>query len=583
MQRDEPAPDIDPSVWDEPIGFVIDGDAAAYYLGDPRGVSREIFDAVVPDERRVVLLDTQEGTAAAYDAAHLINQMNPTRTRFTSDEAPWWLKAAPGPRLLISDDDYRRIAERARLLTAPPLGYPSAAGPAPIPEPRESIYVRDPTPACQILPPGSPYREAFDFFDIDVERDDFEREVPPARRAVLRSGTLTTAYDAAQLLRAAKGVAGNSDRLPAARAYVLSTATGSCTIDRGAYEDLVQRAVATTVDEVEQQATEEEEEWEEPEPVVPLWVPHTVQRPRELAVLPAIVTRAQTPVIPSPPSRRPMTTTVRAREAAQIYAPAARQAPRAIPAVDRFLGAGATPLGARPQQQPQPQQLSASTRTRINEAVRGAREGALVRFIASPDFAQLMQAPLAVEAFAQALADDFMGGPGAGDPLPIALTSLAVRSLGSPVLSDTADATLVSALVERDAATYLPMLQQSGFALSDDAVIRAVLTRVRGPQRDVDGAIRILDALPLRDRTNYRRVLAGAARLGSLPVVRYVSESVLRDAPITRDEATLLADVANDAGQRAIASFFLSMAEPMEPVPVSADYREREREYRGFS
>lgn len=599
MQRDEAAAGAARGPGQAPIAYLVDaygGEIAGYYLGAVYGLSQSLFDAAVPIERRVILVDTDFGDATAYDAANLVNQM--ARTDILDDDGhPYWLKGPPGPWLLVDDDNHRRIVDRARRFAMPTRAFPedetsrasaralvgaradarAPVGPvtAPVAEPSESVYVRDPTPSCQILPSGGAYAEVYDFFDPDISRDEFEREVPPARRVVLRSGNSTIAYDAAQLLRATKGVAGNWDRAPAQRTYVLSTATGSCTFDRDAYLDLVRRSTAAgTNDQQRQQQQEEEAEAteEEEERVQNIRAPSPLAPATRAPYVPALQSTLAAQTRTQLQRQRPMTTMARAREAVRprVAAPVAPLA--RMPPPPRQAGLSA--LRPRPQLQREEQPV----RARINEAVQGARQGALMRLIGAPDFVEVMQVPLAVDDLADALVRSFAS---TADPLPVALTSLAVRSLGAPALSEVVDAAIVASLAQDNALDGVVMLRRMGFDPSDNAVIRSILARLTGPAPDREGAIAIIDALPLRDPTNYRRVLAAAARLGSMPVVRYVVESVLRDRPITRDEATLLADVASEAGQRAIASLFLARAEPLEPVPVSADYREREREYRG--
>ncbi|BCU03497.1 hypothetical protein [Pandoravirus japonicus] len=611
MQRDEAAAGTARVPGQAPIAYLVDaygGEIAGYYLGAAYGLSQSLFDAAVPIERRVILVDTDFGDATAYDAANLVNQM--ARTDILDDDGhPYWLKGPPGPWLLVDDDNHRRIVDRARRLAMPTRAFPedeasrasarALVGPradarvpvgpvtAPVAEPSESVYVRDPTPLCQILPPGSAYADVYDFFDPDISRDEFEREVPPTRRAALRSGNSTIAYDAAQLLRATKGVAGNWERTPAQRTYVLSTPTGSCIFDRDAYVDLVRRSTAAgTNDQQQQQQREEEEEAEATEEEqeraqsirAPLPLASAMRAPYAPASQSTLAAQTRTQLLQR---QRPMTTMARAREAVRprIAAPAAPLA-RVAPPPRRAALPAIRPL---PQLQREERPTLAPTtralaRARIDQAVQGARQGALVRLIGSPDFVDVMDAPLAADDLADALVRDFAS---TADPLPVALTSLAVRSLGAPALSEVVDAAIVANLAQDSALDGVGVLRRMGFDPSDNAIIRSILARLTGPTPDREGAIAIIDALPLRDPTNYRRVLAAAARLGSMPVVRYVVESVLRDRPITRDEATLLADVASEAGQRAIASLFLAQAEPLGPVPVSADYREREREYRG--
>ncbi|AVK74641.1 hypothetical protein pqer_cds_219 [Pandoravirus quercus] len=608
MQRDElPTGGADGSAA-APVAYFADGysgEVAGYYLGPTYSISQGLFEASVPAERRVVLVDTTSDDATAYDAANLINQM--ARSDFQDSEGqPYWLKSPPGPWLFIDDDSHRRIIQRARRLLMPslvfpdededmvgartpasaraPAGAPVAPSAAPVAEPSQSVYVRDPTPSCAILPSGSAYTEVYDFYDPSIDRDEFEREVPPARRVVLRSGNSTIAYDAAQLLLATKGVAGNWERAPAQRTYVLSTATGSCIFDRGAYEDLVRRSTAVG-DDGQEAVTEEEEEEEEIQ--VPL-------APRPAAREPLAPTpRLRPSAAPRAPVRRPpqqpqpgraATTTVFARptpqpQIASVTRPGRlpERGPMLAPVTRRAL-----PLvvQAQPPQRPQTAapSIDASVVARIDEAVRGAHQGALVRFIASPGFAADMRASRAADYLGDALARDFVRGT---DPLPIALTSLATRSLGVPDVSQIVDAATIVGLVRHGALGSIAALQRAGFDPSDSAVIRSILVLLSGPAPDVGSVINVIDALPPRDRAGYLSVLTAAARLGSRPVALYITESVLRDAPISPDEAAVLANTADQAGQRAIASFFRSQAEPLGPVPVSADYREREREYRG--
>ncbi|AJF98301.1 hypothetical protein TW95_gp1567 [Pandoravirus inopinatum] len=453
MQRDElPTGGGDESAA-APVAYFADGYSGAiagYYLGPTYSISQGLFDASVPVERRAVLVDTTSGDATAYDAANLINQM--ARSDFQDNEGqPYWLKSPPGPWLLIDDDSHRRILQRARRLLMPdedmvgartstsaraPAGAPVTPSVAPLAEPSQSVYVRDPTPSCAILPPGSAYAEVYDFYDPSIDRDEFEREVPPARRVVLRSGNSTIAYDAAQLLRATKGVAANWERAPAQRTYVLSTPTGSCIFDRNAYEDLVRRSTAVGDDGSQEAVIEEEEEEEEIQvPLAPRPAVREPLAPTSRLAPPATTARVQAVALArlqqglaetararqtSQPPIAPLVSTARVPERrpglVRASVPATR---RAVPPVAQTLPPQ-IPQAAAPS-------IDASVVARIDEAVRGARRGALVRFIASPGFVADMRAALAPDYFGDALARDFVSSD---DPLPIALASLAARSLG---------------------------------------------------------------------------------------------------------------------------------------------------------
>ncbi|AGO83756.1 hypothetical protein psal_cds_223 [Pandoravirus salinus] len=624
MQRDEPstgglgARRREPPA---PEAYVVDryeGEIAGYYLGAPYPVNRNLFDASVPVERRVTLVDTDFGDATAYDAANLINQMARSDYQGAFSQ-PYWTKGPPGPWLIIGDDSRQRIVQRARRLSTAsfilpdPLestdaraavgrpGSAAAVAAPPVAEPSESMYVRDPTPTCQILPSGSPYEEVYDFYDPSIERAEFEREVPPTRRVVLRSGNVTTAYDAAQLLRAAKGVGGNWDRTPEQRNYVLLTPTGSCLFGRDDYLELVRRSTATddngqdVVAITNQRAQEADEgEAEEEETRLPL-----ASRPAPSVTRVPTLGLSQRMEAPGAALAR-----VPLQQRAPVAAAAARtrrlSRPQPMPLVPTQRAPASRPVP--PVVQPQPSQTrqvaappanapqatrtsqavpfgGATWATRVARAVRGLRQGDLMRLVASPDFVETINdGPLAADMLAETLALRFVIR---GDPLPIVLTSLAVRSLGAPPSDQIVDAAIIIDLAKRDALSRIDPLRRAGFDPSDDAIVRSIVERLSGPEPDPEGAVDIINAFPFRDPANYRRVLAAATRLGFLGVVRYVAESVLRDSPITRDEATLLADIATQAGERAIASLFLLQAAPMEPVPVSADYREREREYRG--
>lgn len=612
MQRDLYLPRLVAGAADEPPMAVLADPASVidqtYYVGG-NVVDEPTFVRLVPPERRTALFNTATDTSVLYDISELVDLIEDVEEDEDEDEwynEPQWVVTQPAPRVEISDDDQSRILERARAVAATQTSRS-------VPEPEITTSVVDPTPRCEILPLGSAYDEVYDFTDFDVGRDEFERDVPASRRAVVRSGTSTTAYDAAQLARAVKGVIGNSRKIPSRRAYVLSTRTGSCTLDRNGYVDLLQRANAP--DDTTQEQPRETAGAGEPGRMVQSVpaLPELQQQPsvgqshRPVGAVAAPVrpaARVENVVVPVAPLER---LPLRRPLLASVIAPPARQGPGAgfqAPPVSRMgpsLGGytslapaagsvGRESLGRvqapRPLAAVGPSTVAASgpLNQRIQDAVGRARDGALVRFLGSPDFIQIMSASLAIDVLADALVQDFVARQASGDTdsaLPIALTSLGVRSYGVPVLSEALDAALLDALSRAGALGLVGILTRAGFAPSDNAIIRSVVYRLSMPRRDTETAMRILEEVPMSDVLNYRRVLAAAARLGVLPVARYVVESILRDTPLGADDALALANIAAGANQRAVESLFLSLARPASPVPVSADYREREREYRG--
>ncbi|WBR14339.1 Ul36-like domain-containing protein [Pandoravirus kuranda] len=592
MQRDLYLPRLVADTGDQvPMAVLVDlpyGVDDVYYA-QGRVVDQPTFDRLVPPERRATILNTATNVSTVYDVVELVDLIEDVDEG--EDEGygePQWTVTQPTPRVEISDDDQTRILERARAAAAT---QPSKS----VPEPEITTSVVDPTPQCQILPRGSAYDEVYDFTDFDVSRDEFERDVPAPRRAVIRSGASTTAYDAKQLVRAAKGVIGNSRKPPSRRIYVLSTRTGSCTLDRKGYIDLWQRSRATGV--------------EQGPPPVATTTTSTMATPTEPV-------RAQQPALTFyQPRRQPSLQQNRIISAADVYSrppftgqpappltragppvsqatPLSRMGPSLgmrAPLIPAAGGVGVEAIGRT--QAPRPLLIAgpsaavpAQTNQRIRDAVSGARDGALVRLLGSPDFAQVMAGSLAIDTLADALVRDIVArrASGASDiALPIVLTSLGVRSYNMPALAETFDAALLNALGEADALGLVDTLRRAGFAPSDNAIIRSVVYRLSPPRGDTQTAMRILGEAPMSNLLNYRRVLAAAARVGSLPVTRYIVESILRDAPLSTNDALELANIAAGANQRAIQSLFLSLAQPAPPVPVSADYREREREYRG--
>jgi hypothetical protein len=109
-------------------------------------------------------------------------------------------------------------------------------------EPRISVNLRATDPACQVLPLGSPFEAAYDFYALDMSPSEFVQHVPERYRAVLRSGASLTAYDARQLLEAVKGDVHNRGLPLADRRYALDTDRGRCTLTRHQYADLWDRA-----------------------------------------------------------------------------------------------------------------------------------------------------------------------------------------------------------------------------------------------------------------------------------------------------------------------------------------------------
>ncbi|AJF97147.1 hypothetical protein TW95_gp0413 [Pandoravirus inopinatum] len=109
-------------------------------------------------------------------------------------------------------------------------------------EPTASAYVRTIDPPCRLLPPGSAYDAAYDFYALDTDTMEFAENVPEPYRTVMQSGTTTTAYDARQLIKGVKINANTQDLPLGSRAYVLNTEKGVCALDRRQYVDLRQRA-----------------------------------------------------------------------------------------------------------------------------------------------------------------------------------------------------------------------------------------------------------------------------------------------------------------------------------------------------
>nr|UDO47864.1 hypothetical protein [Pandoravirus massiliensis] len=605
MQRDLHLPLLVADTGDElPLGVLTNPshDADQVYYLNGGFVDEPTFSRAVPPGRRVAILNMATGVAVVYDISQLADLI--VEEEEDEEEDEWyaesrWVVTQPAPRVEISDDDERRILERAR---AAAVAEPSLF----VPEPEITTSVVDPTPRCEILPEGSAYDDVYDFTDFDVTRDEFDRDVPPQRRAVIRSGTSTTAYDAEQLVRAVKGVVGNSRAVPSRRAYVLSTRTGSCTLDRNGYVDLLRRAKPT---ETAQEATQQTSSGagRAPQAAPALLRPQQptarqpearqYQQPSESIIAPARPrVSAEVAAAPSLPFGR---LSLRQPAAVAETFPA-RQAPpmsRMGPSLGAPMASSPTAGGrvrapvvggiqstrlattAGP-----PRSTPSTINQRIRDAVSGARDGTLVRFLGSPEFERAMSAPLAIDILADALVQDFVAHQGTGardSALPIVLASLGVRSYNTPILSETFDAALLTALAQAGALGSAGTLTRAGFAPSDEAIIRAVVYRLSLPGGDTEGATRIIQETPMANPLNYRRVLAAAARVGSLRMARYIAESVLRDNPLSAADALALADIAARANQRAIQSFFLSMAQPASPVPVSADYREREREYRG--
>lgn len=111
-----------------------------------------------------------------------------------------------------------------------------------IAEPTASAYVRTTDPPCRLLPTGSVYDAAYDFYTLDTDPMEFAEHVPEPYRAVMQSGTATTVYDARQLIKGVKINANTQDLPLGRRAYVLNTERGACALDRRQYIDLRQRA-----------------------------------------------------------------------------------------------------------------------------------------------------------------------------------------------------------------------------------------------------------------------------------------------------------------------------------------------------
>ncbi|AVK75326.1 hypothetical protein pqer_cds_904 [Pandoravirus quercus] len=113
-------------------------------------------------------------------------------------------------------------------------------------EPTASAYVRTIDPSCRLLPPGSAYDAAYDFYTLDTDPMEFAENVSEPYRAVMQSGTTVTAYDARQLIKGVKINANTQDLPLGSRTYVLNTEKGTCALDRQQYVDLRQRARGLT-------------------------------------------------------------------------------------------------------------------------------------------------------------------------------------------------------------------------------------------------------------------------------------------------------------------------------------------------
>jgi hypothetical protein len=148
--------------------------------------------------------------------------------------------------LLEREDEYEDEEDKVPMAVLALPERMAKVGNAPMPhevqEPRASVNLRAADPACQVLPLGSPFEAAYDFYALDMDPAEFVQQVPERYRTVLRSGTSATAYDARQLLEAVKGDVHNRGLPLADRRYALDTDRGTCTLTRHQYVDLWERA-----------------------------------------------------------------------------------------------------------------------------------------------------------------------------------------------------------------------------------------------------------------------------------------------------------------------------------------------------
>jgi uncharacterized protein YciI len=151
--------------------------------------------------------------------------------------------------ILEREDEYEDEDEVPMAVLALPERM-SKRGSAPLPhevqEPRSLVNLRTTDPACQVLPPGSPFGTAYDFYALDIDPAEFAQNVPEPYRAVIRSGASSTAYDARQLVAAVKGDVHNQGLPLADRKYALDTDRGTCNLTRDQYVDLWERASGRT-------------------------------------------------------------------------------------------------------------------------------------------------------------------------------------------------------------------------------------------------------------------------------------------------------------------------------------------------
>ncbi|AGO85081.1 hypothetical protein psal_cds_938 [Pandoravirus salinus] len=169
----------------------------------------------------------------------------------TMQDDTFFLNLYRAADVALLETDSPSVGEVVRVLALPkrvwsteePLGDDDDDATA---EPTASVYVRTADPPCRLLPQGSAYDAAYDFYTLDADPMEFAEHVPESYRAIMRSGRATTAYDARQLIKGVK-IDANTQSLPlASRAYVLNTEKGACALDRRQYVDLRRRAQGLT-------------------------------------------------------------------------------------------------------------------------------------------------------------------------------------------------------------------------------------------------------------------------------------------------------------------------------------------------
>jgi hypothetical protein len=474
-----------------------------------RAVGRDQFDREVRREARAVMADTN-GQTAAFNVLDQAFDPNLAERIVLPDGEYDRRIDTPLFTVVLSEEEFETLQNQRSAARRAAASAATTAAPARreeedvrVTDPESSVFLRNALPQCEVLPPGSPYTTVYDFLDPDVGRDEFEREVPPGRRIALRTGNVTTAYDAEQLLRSTQIVSRDVGAPKSQRRYVVSGVTGKCLIGRDSYVDLWKRAHGlVTVPELPPLVSEDEGT----EPPTP------DRGPEEEEEAEAPLPPRRGPTVPRPP-----------------YTGPSIPAPQPLPAdPEALVGLVASDPAALAALVRSPRFLSevlASTPMRRRLA------DAIVLLIE-------LRGRMAEVAGDEALLYSTLDA--------VVDATNAIRDVLARTDTEQFDTDLIYALETSDDWHYVVLLRDSGFDPHPMGIVRAAVRALRA--RQPDEAFNILATMPLPNRRDYLPLVRAGIVNGFPDFAFWVADDFA--APLDPQDIAALRPIAIQTGNR---------------------------------